>query len=99
MGLSLLGDTVHGDLYKAPVSSQAIKDQYHFRDLLGRFASHATKGEKLTSQEEERLKDLGGDCANYLHTKAFGCSSYTQMVSGLSGLIKTCGMPQVGSEK
>lgn len=98
MGLSLLGDTIHGGLYKAPVPSQAMKDQYHFRHLLGRFANHVAKGEKLTCQEEERLTNLGGDCANYLHTNAYGCSSYTQLVSTLTDLIKTCGMPQVGSE-
>lgn len=98
MGLSLLGDMIHGGLYKAPVPSQAIKDQYHFRHLLGRFASHVAQGEKLTEQEEERLRNLGGDCANYLHTNAHECSSYTQLVSTLTDLIKTCGMPQVGSK-
>lgn len=98
MGLSLLGDTIHGGSFKAPVPSQAIKDQYHFRHLLGRFASHVAQGEKLTEQEEERLRNLGGHCAKYLHTNAHGCSSYTQLLSTLTELIKKCGMPQVGSE-
>lgn len=97
MGLSLLADMIDGGLYKAPVPSQAIKDQYHFRHLLGRFASHVAQGTELTTHEEERLRKLGGDCANYLHTNAQGCSSYTQLVSTLTDLIKTCGMPQVGS--
>lgn len=98
MGLSLLGDTIQGGSYKAPVPSQAIKDQYHFRHLLGRFAGHVAQGEKLTKQEEEHLRNLGGDCANYLHRNAHGCSSYTQLLSTLTDLIKSCGMPQVGSE-
>lgn len=98
MGLSLLADTVHGGLYKAPVPSQAIKDQYHFRHLLGRFASHVAQGEKLSKFEEEHLRNLGGDCANYLHINAHGCSSYTHLVSTLTDLIKKCDMPQVGSE-
>lgn len=95
MGLSLLADMIHGGSYEAPLPSQAIKSQYHFRRLLGRFASHVAKGEELTKQEEDHLRNLGGDCANYLHTNAQGCSSYTRLVSTLTELIKTCGMPQV----
>lgn len=98
MGLSLLADMVHGGLYKAPVPCQATKDQYHFRHLLGRFARHVVQGEELTQLEEERLRNLGGDCANYLHTNDHGCSSYNQLLSTLTNLVKTCGVPQVGSE-
>lgn len=98
MGLSLLGNIIGGGLFKAPVPSQAIKDTYHFRHLLRRFASHVTRGEKLTAHEEECLKKLGGDCANYLHRNAFECPSYAHVLSTLTDLIKTSGMPQVGSD-
>ncbi|XP_076591202.1 TRPM8 channel-associated factor homolog [Chaetodon auriga] len=95
MGLSLLGATISGGLYKAPVPSQAIKDTYHFRHLLHRFAGHVTQGEELTKHEEECLKRLGKDCATYLHMKAYDCSSYTQVVSTLTDILKKSGMPQV----
>lgn len=97
MGLSLLGDTIQGGLLKAPVPSQAVKDQYHFRHLLGRFSRHVAQDEKLTKQEEERLRNLGGDCAKFLNINAHACYSYTQLLSTLTDLIKRCGMPQVGS--
>uniref|UniRef100_A0A4W6DSG2 Peptidase M60 domain-containing protein n=1 Tax=Lates calcarifer TaxID=8187 RepID=A0A4W6DSG2_LATCA len=95
MGLSLLGATIGGGLYKAPVPSQAIKDTYHFRHLLHRFASHVTKGEKLTKREEECLKKLGSDCCAYLNMKAHSCSSYMQVVATLTNILKKTGMPQV----
>ncbi|KAM3616936.1 uncharacterized protein V6R79_026419 [Siganus canaliculatus] len=95
MGISLLDKTIGGGLYKAPVPSQAVKDKYHFRHLLKRFAGHVTCGEELTKHEEECLKKLGGDCANYLHMKAHDCSSYAQIVSTLIDIIKKTGMPQV----
>uniref|UniRef100_A0A3B5ABI2 TRPM8 channel associated factor 2 n=1 Tax=Stegastes partitus TaxID=144197 RepID=A0A3B5ABI2_9TELE len=95
MGLSLLGKTIGEGSYKAPVPSQAIKDSYHFRHLLHRFAGHVSEGQELTAHEEECLKKLGGDCANYLHMKAHGCSSYTQVVSTLTDILKKSGMPQV----
>lgn len=98
MGLSLLGDIIGGGLFKAPVPSQAIKDTYHFRHLLRRFASHVTRGEELTAHEEECLKKLSGDCANYLHRNAFECSSYAHVLSTLTDLIKISGMPQVSSD-
>ncbi|XP_030599420.1 TRPM8 channel-associated factor homolog isoform X2 [Archocentrus centrarchus] len=44
MGLSLLEATVSAGSYRAPVPSQAIKDTYHFRHLLHRFAAHVTRG-------------------------------------------------------
>uniref|UniRef100_A0A668UEP7 Uncharacterized protein n=1 Tax=Oreochromis aureus TaxID=47969 RepID=A0A668UEP7_OREAU len=45
MGLSLLPATIGGGSYKAPVPSQAVKDSYHFRHLLSRFAAHVTTDE------------------------------------------------------
>ncbi|XP_045928725.1 TRPM8 channel-associated factor homolog [Micropterus dolomieu] len=95
MGLSLLETTVEGGLYKAPVPSQAMKDTYHFRNLLGRFAGHVINGEELSNDEEECLKKLGGDCAKYLHMKAHDCSSYMQIVSTLTDILMKSDMPQV----
>uniref|UniRef100_A0A8C4IF57 Peptidase M60 domain-containing protein n=1 Tax=Dicentrarchus labrax TaxID=13489 RepID=A0A8C4IF57_DICLA len=95
MGLSLLDKIIREGLYKAPMPSQAIKDTYHFRRLLHRFAGHVTQGEQLTEHEEECLKKLGGDCANYLHMKAHDCSSYMRVLSTLTDILKKAGMPQV----
>nr|XP_046244488.1 TRPM8 channel-associated factor homolog [Scatophagus argus] len=95
MGLSLLKATIGGGLYKAPVPSQALNDTYHFRHLLHRFADHVTQGEKLNEKEEECLKRLGNDCANYLHMMAHDCCTYTQVVSTLSDILMRSGMPQV----
>ncbi|CAK6974959.1 TRPM8 channel-associated factor homolog isoform X1 [Scomber scombrus] len=95
MGLSLLGATIGAGCYKAPVPSQAIKDTYHFRHLLHRFAGHVTKGQQLTQHEEKCLKKLGSDCANYLRMQAHDCSSYTQVVSTLTDILKSSDMPQV----
>ncbi|XP_071392001.1 TRPM8 channel-associated factor homolog [Centroberyx affinis] len=95
MGLSLLGATLGAGCYPAPAPGQACKNSYHFRQLLRRFAGHVAQGEKLTKQEEAHLKKLGGDCATYLHMKAHDCSSYTQVVSTLTDILKKSGMPQV----
>ncbi|XP_040902027.1 LOW QUALITY PROTEIN: TRPM8 channel-associated factor homolog [Toxotes jaculatrix] len=95
MGLSLLEKIISEGSYKAPVPSQAVKDKYHFRHLLHRFAGHVTEGEELTEHEEEFLKKLGGDCANYLRMEAHDCSSYTRVVSTLTDILKKSGMPQV----
>ncbi|KAI3354556.1 hypothetical protein L3Q82_019054 [Scortum barcoo] len=95
MGLSLLGATITGGSYKAPVPSQAIKDTYHFRHLLQRFASHVAEGKELSKHEERCLKKLGRDCATYLNLKAHDCSSYTQVVATLTDLVKRSDMPQV----
>ncbi|XP_039681843.1 TRPM8 channel-associated factor homolog isoform X1 [Perca fluviatilis] len=95
MGLSLLRATIGGGIYKAPVPSQAIKDAYHFRHLLHRFAGHVTQGEELTEQEEKFLTKLGQDCVNYLQLKAHDCSSYTQVVSTLTDIVMKSDMPQV----
>ncbi|XP_013870428.1 TRPM8 channel-associated factor homolog [Austrofundulus limnaeus] len=95
MGLSLLGATLSGGVYKAPVPSQAMKNTYHFRHLLHRFARHVTVGEELSKHEEEHLKKLGTDCATYLNMKAHNCSSYTQVVATLTDVLKKSGLPQV----
>lgn len=95
MGVSLLGSTIRGGVYKAPVPSQAVQDTYHFRHLLRRFAEHVTKGEELTKHEEECLKKLGGDCSTYLNLKAHDCSSYVQILSTLTDILMRSGMPQV----
>ncbi|XP_019111803.2 TRPM8 channel-associated factor homolog [Larimichthys crocea] len=95
MGLSLLGATIGGGLYKAPVPSQAIKDTYHFRHLLHCFAGHVNQGKELSKHEEECLTKLGQDCANYLHMNAHDSSYYAQVVSTLTDIVKKSGMPQV----
>ncbi|XP_042343146.1 TRPM8 channel-associated factor homolog [Plectropomus leopardus] len=95
MGLSILRTTIKGGSYKAPDPRQAVKDTYHFRHLLHRFASHVTQGEKLSKHEESHLKKLGFDCATYLNMKAYDCSSYTQVLSTLTDMVKKSGMPQV----
>ncbi|XP_073347236.1 TRPM8 channel-associated factor homolog [Pagrus major] len=98
MGLSVLGNIIWGGNYEAPVPSRACKDTYHFRHLLNRFASHVAQGQELTQHEEERLKKLGSDCAEYLHMEAHDCSSYAQVLSTLTDLIKKSDIPQVGTD-
>ncbi|KAK5868482.1 hypothetical protein PBY51_009491 [Eleginops maclovinus] len=95
MGLSLLRGTISGGLHKAPEPSQFIKDNYHFRHLLHRFAGHVAHGEKLSKHEEENLKRLGRDCSIFLHMNANECSSYTQVVSSLTDIVMKSGMPKV----
>uniref|UniRef100_A0A8C4IHY7 Peptidase M60 domain-containing protein n=1 Tax=Dicentrarchus labrax TaxID=13489 RepID=A0A8C4IHY7_DICLA len=98
MGMSLLKATISGGSYKAPVPSQAMKHTYHFRNLLHLLAGHVAQGEKLREHEEERLKKLGQDCADYLSMKAYYSYSYMQVFSILTDIMKKSGMPQV-SEK
>ncbi|XP_036976214.1 TRPM8 channel-associated factor homolog isoform X2 [Acanthopagrus latus] len=95
MGLSVLGNVIWGGVHEAPEPSRAIKDTYHFRHLLNRFASHVAQGQELTQHEEECLKKLGSDCATYLHMEAHDCTSYTQVVSTITDLIKKSDIPQV----
>ncbi|KAF3693052.1 TRPM8 channel-associated factor -like protein [Channa argus] len=95
MGLSLLGATIGGGIYKAPDTSQALKESYHFRQLLRCFAGHVTEGNELTEKEEESLKRLGKDCSTFLKMQAHDCSSYRQVVSSLTDIIMRSGMPQV----
>ena len=95
MGLSVLGSTVKSGCYKAPDPAKACKDNYHFRRMLRRFASHVTRGEELTAHELVGLKKLGGDCASYLNMKAHHCPSYTQVLSTLTEIVMRSGMPKV----
>ncbi|KAG8002208.1 TRPM8 channel-associated factor-like protein, partial [Nibea albiflora] len=98
MGLSLLGSTIGGGLYKVPVPSQITKDTYHFRHLLHRFAGHVTHEEELSKHEEGCLTKLGQDCINYLQINAHDCSCYAQVVSTLTDMIHSS-MPQVNVYK
>ncbi|KAG7235941.1 hypothetical protein INR49_001744 [Caranx melampygus] len=95
MGLSLLEHIIEGSSFKAPVPSQAIKDTYHFRHLLHRFAGHVNNGEALSGHEEKSLKKLGGHCASYLSMRANDCPSYVQVMSTLTDILKKSGIPQV----
>lgn len=94
MGLTLLGSTIGGGVFKSPEPSKA-KENYHFRQLLHRFAGHVTKGEKLSKEDEGKLKKLGQDCCNFLHMNSRDCCSYSQVVSSLTDILKTSGLPQV----
>ncbi|XP_065136239.1 TRPM8 channel-associated factor homolog [Paramisgurnus dabryanus] len=94
MGLSILGDTVKGGLYKAPNINQV----YHFRNVLGHFGKHLTKGQKLTPHVEGSLKQLGKDCASYLRMRAHDCASYNSMITLLTNVVKEIGVPQVSSK-
>ncbi len=98
MGLSLLKATIEEGSYKAPVPSQAMKDTYHFRNLLRHFAGHVIQSKKLTKREEEHLKKLGTECASFLNMRAYESYSYAHVLSILTDILKTSGMPQVGSE-
>ncbi|XP_056139070.1 TRPM8 channel-associated factor homolog [Lampris incognitus] len=95
MGLSLMGNTLGGGCYQAPVPGQGCKDNFHFRRLLRRFTAHVTNGEELTKEEEAHLQKLGGDCTTYLHMEAHGCPSYMQVLSTLTSVLKKSGVPQV----
>ncbi|XP_054468706.1 TRPM8 channel-associated factor homolog [Anoplopoma fimbria] len=98
MGLSMLPATISEGLYKAPVPNQVNKDTNHFQSVLRLFAGHVFQGKELTEDQVEHLKKLSLDCANYLNMKAYDSYSYTQMLSILTDIVKSAGMPQV-SEK
>ncbi|XP_054650200.1 TRPM8 channel-associated factor homolog isoform X2 [Dunckerocampus dactyliophorus] len=95
MGLSLLGAIIRGGVFKAPVPSQTVKDTYHFRHLLQRFAAHVTQGEDLTTHDEQCLKKFGKDCTTYLKINGHDRCSYAQVLSTLTHIMKKSGMPQV----
>lgn len=95
MGLSLLGNIVGDGCHKRPVPKQAMRN--NFRDVLQRFVRHMSQDEDLEENEEECLVKLGADCAAYLNTEAHDSSSYTQVVSTLTDVIKKFGIPQVES--
>lgn len=95
MGLSLLGGTIPAGSYPAPTPGQGSTQGYHFRQLLHSFASHVTTGEELTQHEETCLKKLGGDCASFLNMQAYDCSSYSNILSTLTDILKKADVPQV----
>lgn len=95
MGLSLLGNIIGNGCYKPPVPQQAMINSYNFRDLLRRVACRMSDDETLEKNEEEHLNKLGADCAAFLNTKAYDSSSYMQVISTLTDIIKTFGFPQV----
>ncbi|XP_074535866.1 TRPM8 channel-associated factor homolog [Halichoeres trimaculatus] len=94
MGLTLLGGTIKGGVFKTPEPSKA-KENYHFRKCLQNFSDHVTKGEKLSKEDEENLRKLGQDCSNFLHMNSRDCCSYSQVLSNLTAILKTSGLPQV----
>ncbi|KAK7882827.1 hypothetical protein WMY93_029001 [Mugilogobius chulae] len=94
MGMTLLEKYITDGAYKPPVPSQAIKNTYHFRHVLHKFAGHVTKGENLDKHEEEWLSKLSGDCATYLHMDA-NSNNYKQILHTFTEIIKEAGMPQV----
>ncbi|XP_050957258.1 LOW QUALITY PROTEIN: TRPM8 channel-associated factor homolog [Labeo rohita] len=97
MGLSLLGNTLIGELCKAPEVGQSYKEGYHFRNMLHRFAEHVYLGKELTNHEQSCLKQLGNDCASYLQMRCHDSTAYTSMVAILSDIVKKLGVPQVSS--
>ncbi|KAI2667013.1 hypothetical protein H4Q32_029351 [Labeo rohita] len=97
MGLSLLGSTLKGGLYKAPETDQSYKKGYHFRNMLHRFAEHVYLGQELTNHEQSYLKQLGNDCASYLQMQCYGSTAYTSMLVGFFDIVKKFGFPQVSS--
>ncbi|XP_055052019.2 TRPM8 channel-associated factor homolog [Misgurnus anguillicaudatus] len=97
MGLSILASTVNGGLYKAAEIKEGFKDVYHFRNVLGHFGKHVTKGQKLAPHVEGSLKQLGNDCTKYLRMRTHDCASYNSMVTHFTDMVKEIGVPQVGS--
>ncbi|KAL1278902.1 hypothetical protein QQF64_025575 [Cirrhinus molitorella] len=96
MGLCLLGNMLSRELYKAPEIEQIGKEGYHFRKMLHRFAEHVHLGHELTDHEQSCLKQLGKDCARYLHMRCHDSPAYTSIVALLSDIVKL-GVPQVSS--
>ncbi|XP_053176531.1 TRPM8 channel-associated factor homolog [Scomber japonicus] len=94
MGLSLLETIIGGGLYEAPVPSQAMKDNCHFRHRLRSFAGHVIQGQELIMHGEDHLKKLGRECVSFLNMEAHDSYSYTQVLSILTDMLKA-GMPQV----
>ncbi|CAL9684480.1 unnamed protein product [Knipowitschia caucasica] len=95
MGLTLLSAIVEGGVFKAPDPSTAIKDNYHFRHVLYRFARHVTDNKDITAHEEKYLKKLGGDCASYLQLTDDSCCSHMQLQVMFTDMLKKTGIPQV----
>lgn len=96
MGLSLSPEIIRQKSYKVPSPSKTNSDTNHFLSLLRRFAGHVTQGEKLSKHEEEKLVKLADHCIRFLNMKAYGSYSYTQVLSLLTDMLKSTGIPQVG---
>ncbi|RXN38415.1 TRPM8 channel-associated factor-like protein [Labeo rohita] len=97
MGLSLLDNTLIGELCKAPEIEQSRKEGYHFCNMLHRFAEHVYLGKELTNHEQSCLKQLGSDCASYLQMRCHDSTAYTSILDGLCDIVKKFGVPQVSS--
>nr|XP_683371.5 TRPM8 channel-associated factor homolog [Danio rerio] len=97
MGLSLLGNTLSGGLYKAPEVEHSSEEGYYFWRMLQRFAEHVKLGQKLTDQEQDYLKQLGNDCASYLRMRCYDSAAYTSVLALLTDIVKMPGFPQVSS--
>ncbi|XDV32623.1 hypothetical protein PO909_003389, partial [Leuciscus waleckii] len=97
MGLCLLGNTLGGGLYKALDIEHSCREGYHFHRMLQRFAEHVNLGKELTAHEQGCLKQLGSDCASYLHMCSHDSAAYTSVVAILSDIVKKVGVPQVCS--
>ncbi|XP_067221774.1 TRPM8 channel-associated factor homolog [Chanodichthys erythropterus] len=97
MGLSLLGNTLGGGLYKAPEIEHWCREGYHFRSMLQRFSEHVSQGKELTDHEQGYLKQLGCDCANYLRMRSHDSAAYTSVLAILTDIVKKEGVPQVCS--
>ncbi|XP_061574974.1 TRPM8 channel-associated factor homolog [Cololabis saira] len=96
MGLSVLKNTIQNSFYKPPEINHT--NHSHFRSFLSRFIGHVTEGEKLSEQEEQRLKKLGMECTKFLEMKAYHSFSYMQVLSILTDTLKKTGMPQVNEQ-
>lgn len=96
MGLSLLEETVEAGVYKAVDPSQV--NTFHFRQLLRRFAGHVVEGGEPTKEDEEHLKKLGADCANFLRRMEHESFSYLQILSSLIDILKKVGIPQASKQ-
>ncbi|KAK9520529.1 hypothetical protein VZT92_020409 [Zoarces viviparus] len=98
MGLSVLPATISESSFKVHVPTEGKNDTEHFLSLLRLFAGHVAQGEKLEEEHlKEHLRKLGVDCTNYLRMMAHDSCSYTNVLSILTGILKS-NMPQV-SEK
>ncbi|XP_051718460.1 TRPM8 channel-associated factor homolog [Ctenopharyngodon idella] len=97
MGLSLLGNTLGGGLYKAPEIEHWCREGYYFRSMLQRFVEHVRQGQELTDHEQGCLKQLGCDCANYLRMCSYDSAAYTSVLALLTDIVKEVGVPQVSS--
>lgn len=98
MGLSLLGATIYGGIYKVHQSSQAMVDTYHFRHMLHQYAGHVLEENALSQQQTEAFQQLSSNCTQFLQMRAYGCSSYMQVLLALYDLIVKAGMPQVSGQ-